>query len=76
MVKCEQVQLIQYVKVRKHQADLKLLQSLLRDSKCLSNKEISKQWMEQVFDISKKLYDFKIVTIDGKTAVFMKFHHI
>lgn len=43
MVKCEQVQLIQYVKVRKHQADLKLLQSLLRDSKCLSNKEISKQ---------------------------------
>ena len=43
MVKCEQVQLIQYVKVRKHQVDLKLLQSLLRDSKCLSNKEISKQ---------------------------------
>lgn len=41
MVKCEQVQLIQYVKVRKHSVNLKLLQSLLRNSKTLSNKVIA-----------------------------------
>ena len=41
MIKCEQVQLIQYVKVRKHSVNLKLLQSLLRNSKTLSNKVIA-----------------------------------
>lgn len=39
-------------------------------------KEIVQSWMKETFDISKKLYDFKIVIIEDKTCVFIKLHHI
>lgn len=42
MIKCEQVQIHQLVKVRKYSLDnLKPLQELLRNSKCFSNKVIA-----------------------------------
>lgn len=41
MIKCEQVEIYQFVKVRKHSVDIKSLQTMLRAHKCMSNKGIS-----------------------------------
>ncbi len=39
-------------------------------------KEIANSWMREPFDISKKLYQFKIVKIENRIAIFIKLHHL
>ena len=33
-------------------------------------------WTAEPFDITNKMYDFKIVKIDERTAIYLKLHHI
>ena len=49
------------------------------DSYNLTEKEyrfMMEMWTAETFDIHHKMYEFKIVKIDGKTAVYLKLHHI
>lgn len=39
-------------------------------------KFVMETWTSEPFDISRKMYDFKIVKIDTKTSVYIKLHHI
>jgi len=37
---------------------------------------VMETWTSEVFDITRKMYDFKIVKIDDRTSVYIKLHHI
>lgn len=41
-----------------------------------SYKDILKKWMDEPFDLSQKLYSFKIINVENNVGVFIKLHHI
>lgn len=39
-------------------------------------KIVLEKWMQNLFDLSDKLYEFKILDVDGRIGVFTKMHHL
>ena len=41
-----------------------------------SYKDITKKWMSEPFNLSDRLYSFKLINIENDIGVFVKFHHL
>lgn len=41
-----------------------------------SYQDILKKWMDEPFNLSQKLYSFKIINVENEIGVFVKFHHL
>lgn len=41
-----------------------------------SYKDILKKWMDEPFNLSEKLYSFKIINVENDVGVFIKLHHL